>query len=352
MQTILITGGTGYIGSHTCLNLIEKNFRVIIIDSLINSSFKSIISIKKILKDKYPDIDKRLFFFEGDIRNESFLKSIFNKFTTTDSKIESVIHFAGLKSVSESVSNPLSYWEVNVYGSITLFKVMDFFNCNEIVFSSSANVYDPSYKGKLDENAPLKPINPYGQSKLTIEEILKNMYSSNVSKWKIAILRYFNPIGAHFSGELGENPVKKPSNLFPLLTEVGFNELDLLRIYGKDWPTRDGTGIRDFLHIMDLSEAHTAALYYIKENKPNINIFNIGTGKGTTVLELIKIFEKVNNCSINYKFSPRRDGDISQSIADISKALFYLNWKPLLSIENACKDSWRWIAKNPKGYIK
>ena len=350
MQTILITGGTGYIGSHTCLNLIEKNFRVIIVDSFANSTYMSIIRIKRILKDKFPDIEKRLFFFEGDIRNESFLKEIFIKFTSNDSKISSVIHFAGLKSVSESVSYPLSYWDVNVCGSITLFKVMDFFNCNEIVFSSSANVYDPSYKGKLNENAPLKPINPYGQSKLAIENILQNMYSSKIDKWKIAILRYFNPIGAHISGEIGENPVHKPSNLFPLLNLVGFKELEILNIYGKDWPTRDGTGIRDFIHVMDLSEAHVAALNHIKKNKPKINIFNIGTGKGTTVLELIKIFEKVNNCSINYKFCPRRDGDISQSIADISKALFYLDWKPLLSIENSCKDSWRWMTKHPRKY--
>ena len=188
----------------------------------------------------------------------------------------------------------------------------------------------------------------YGQSKLTVENILKNIYLSNPKKWKIAILRYFNPIGSHFSGKIGENPKNKPSNLFPILCHVGIKNLEFLEIFGKDWPTRDGTGIRDFIHVMDLSNAHTAALVYIKENKPNISIFNIGTGKGTTVLELIKIFEKINKCSINFKFSARRKGDVSHSIADISKALSYLNWKPSFSIEDACKDAWLWINKNFK----
>ena len=346
MKSILITGGTGYIGSHTCIKLIEKNYRVIIVDSLINSSYKSIIRIKKILKKKFQDIDKRLFFFKGDIRNELFLKDVFNKFHSENSKVESVIHFAGLKSTLESISNPLAYWDVNVYGSINLLKVMDIFNCNEIVFSSTANVYDPSFSSNLDENSPLNPINPYGYSKLTIENILKNIYQSNTNKWKIAILRYFNPIGAHPSGDIGESPKNKPSNLFPLLCEVAKNNLNCLEIFGNDWPTRDGTGIRDFIHVMDLAEAHVAALNYIKENNHNINFFNIGTGKGTTVLELIKLFEKTNNCSINLKFSSRREGDISQSIADISKALCHLDWKPNFSIEDSCRDGWQWITKN------
>ena len=352
MQTILITGGTGYIGSHTCLTLIEKNFRVVIIDSLVNSSFIAISRVKKILKDKYPDIEKRLFFYKGDIRDESFLKDIFLKFYSNNSKINSVIHFAGLKSVSESVSMPLSYWSMNVCGSVSLFKVMNSFDCNEIVFSSTANVYDPSFKNKLNEKAPLKPINPYGQSKLTVEKILQDLYESNPNKWKIAILRYFNPIGAHFTGEIGEDPIFYPSNLFPLLNYVGLKKISFLQIFGNDWPTRDGTGIRDFIHVMDLSRAHLAALNYIKKNKPQIDIFNIGTGKGTTVLELIKVFESVNKCQINYEISSRRHGDISQSIADISKALSLLDWKPSHSIEESCKDGWSWITKNPQGFIK
>ena len=348
MRYILITGGAGYIGSHTCITLIEKNYRVIIIDSFINSSYDSIIRIKKILKNKYPDIDNRLFFLQGDVRNESFLINVFLKFSSGENKIDAVIHFAGLKSASDSVSNPLDYWNVNVCGSINLLKVMDRFNCNEIVFSSTANVYDPAYINNLDEKAPLNPINPYGQSKLTIENILKNIHLSNTNKWKITILRYFNPIGAHFSGKIGESPKNKPLNIFPILCQVGIKNLEFLEIFGKDWPTRDGTGIRDFIHIMDLSEAHAAALLYVKENKPKISIFNIGTGKGTTVLELIKIFEKINKCSINFKFSPRRKGDVSQSIADISKALSCLNWKPSFSIEDSCKDGWLWINKNHK----
>jgi len=342
MKTILVTGGSGFIGSHTCISLLEKNFRVIVIDSLANSSPLNLDLLSDILNINYLDLSERFFIYKGDIRDESFLVEIFEKFRQSKKTIDAVIHFAGLKAVNESILRPLEYWSTNVGGTLSLLKIMSQFNCYELVFSSSATVYDIFFKGLLDEKAPLNPQNPYGRNKLTIEHILNDLYISQPDLWKIAILRYFNPIGAHFSGKIGEAPVKDSSNLFPLISQVAAGKRDKLQIYGNDWPSHDGTGIRDFIHVMDLAEAHLSSLKYIDNSNPDIFTFNIGTGKGTTVLELIRIFERVNKCVIPIEFTKRRKGDVPFSVANISLALKVLDWSPNRSIEEACLDGWRW----------
>ena len=342
MKTILVTGGSGFIGSHTCISLLEQNFRVIVIDSLANSSSLNLDLLSDILNINYLDLSERFFFYKGDIRDESFLVEIFEKFRQSKKTIDAVIHFAGLKAVNESILRPLEYWSTNVGGTLSLLKIMSQFNCYELVFSSSATVYDTFFKGLLDEKAPLNPQNPYGRNKLTTEQILNDLYISQPDLWKIAILRYFNPIGAHFSGKIGEAPVKDSSNLFPLISQVAAGKRDKLQIYGNDWPSHDGTGIRDFIHVMDLAEAHLSSLKYINNSNPDIFTFNIGTGKGTTVLELIRIFERVNKCVIPIEFTKRRKGDVPFSVANISLALKVLDWSPNRSIEEACLDGWRW----------
>ena len=342
MKTILVTGGAGFIGSHTCISLLQNNYRVIVVDSFTNSFPLTTDLLYELLDIKNVDLSKRFFIFKGDIRDENFLVGIFKKFRGMQENINSVIHFAGLKAVNESILNPLEYWSANVGGTLSLLKVMSQFDCFQMVFSSSATVYDSCFEGILTEKAPLKPKNPYGRNKLTIENILRDIQSSQPEIWRIAILRYFNPIGSHLSGKIGEAPKKDTSNLFPLISQVASGEREKLKIYGNDWPTHDGTAIRDFIHIMDLAEAHLASLKYISSSRPEIFTFNIGTGKGTTVLELIRIFEKVNKCVIPFEFTIRRKGDVSCSIADIKLALKVLDWSPKRTIQDACLDGWKW----------
>ena len=290
MKTVLVTGGCGFIGSHTCVSLIENDYKVVVIDSFTNSSPTNFNILSEIVNIKYGDLSKRFFLFKGDIRDEFFLSEIFKEFQRTQDGIDSVIHIAGLKAVSESILKPLEYWSANVSGTLSLLKIMRRFNCFKIIFSSSATVYDAFFEGILNEQAPVKPQNPYGRNKLAIESILKDLYMSQPDFWKIAILRYFNPIGSHPSGKIGEAPTNETSNLFPLISQVAAGKRKKLNIYGNDWPTHDGTGMRDFIHVMDLAEAHLASLKYIDNAKPDIFTFNIGTGTGTTVLELIRIF--------------------------------------------------------------
>lgn len=342
METILITGGAGFIGSHTCLEMLEGGYDLCIIDSLANSSKKIISQIKKITSETKNVKLGKLFFREGDLRSISFIEMVFLEFENKKMPFTSVIHFAGLKAVQESVINPLTYWEVNISSTINLLKIMNKYNCNKLVFSSSATIYDQSKKGKFVENSPKKPINPYGNTKLTIEKILNDLFDSNVNKWKIVNLRYFNPVGAHNSGMIGENPISRPTNLFPLILKVSRKEIKELSIYGNDWPTKDGTCIRDYIHVMDLADAHLAALHYLNENPPQIISFNIGTGKGTSVLEVIEKFVKVNLVSLPYKFQSRREGDSAWVVADNKFALERLDWSPRRSIEDMCADSFRW----------
>ena len=344
MSTILATGGLGFIGSHTCTILLEKGKNVLAIDSLENSSESVFFQIQKILSSSNSNNKGKFSFIKGDVRDKDFLREVFIKYKTSGQSIDSVIHFAGLKAVGESVSNPLKYWDININSTLSLLAIMEEFNCRNLIFSSSATVYKPEIllNKKVTEESDLYPINPYGNTKFTIEKILLDLSISRPEKWRIANLRYFNPVGAHYSGLIGENPKDQPNNLLPALIKVLNKEKKELSIFGNDWPTKDGTCIRDFIHVMDLAEAHIAALNFLLINPPqNINI-NIGTGKGTTVLELVETFIEINKCKIPYRFVKRRPGDAPFSVADNSKALKLLEWKPKRSIKEICEDAWKW----------
>ena len=342
MKNILITGGCGFIGSHTCIQLLKDGNNVCVIDSLINSSEKTILKINKILKLSNYENKGNLIFKKGDLKDKDFLKNVFNDFTETNKTFDAVFHFAGLKSVTESVITPLRYWRENLNITLNLLEIMNDFDCNKLVFSSSASLYAPNDKGIFTESSPRNPINPYGKTKLAIEKILEDLFLSDIKKWKIANLRYFNPVGAHESGLIGENPLITPTNLFPIILKVAKGRIKKLPIYGGDWPTKDGTCIRDYIHIMDLADAHIAALNFLDQNRPQINSFNIGTGTGNSVMEIVRTFKKVNNISVPYEFKKRRIGDPAITIADNRKALKFLNWSPKRNINDMCCDAWRY----------
>ena len=349
MKRILVTGGTGFIGSHTCASLLEDGNEVYIIDSLSHSSKKCLDNINLIFSKRNIDISNKLYFFKGDLRNKEFLDSVFEKVKSKGKSIDGVIHFAGLKAVAESVNYPLMYWENNVLGSLNLFKSMSENNCKTIVFSSSATVYGNSKDELIKETANINPINTYGTTKFTVENLLNNIYQTKTNEWNIAILRYFNPIGAHDSGLIGENPLQKPNNIFPLIINAAYDNTKL-KVFGNDWPTHDGTCIRDYIHVLDLAEGHLKALDFLFKNNNQLINLNIGTSKGYSVLDLIKTFEKANNVEVPFIFCNRRDGDCCKLIANNLKAKEILNWHPLKSLEEMCRDGWRWKLMNPKGY--
>lgn len=348
MKTILVTGGSGFIGSHACVCLLEQNYNIVVLDSNINSSLNSIIGVRNIVREKVKSSIK-IKHIKGDIRDEVSLKKIFSEAEYSQNPIEAVIHFAGLKSVQESVFNPLSYWNNNVFGTLQLIKVMNLFNCKTIVFSSSATVYKNNDAGLLIETDDIKPSNPYGQTKATVENILKSVFESD-NEWRIGNLRYFNPIGAHQSGFIGENPKNKPNNLFPYICGVASGKFDKLRIFGNNWPTFDGTGIRDYIHVMDLAEAHISALDFLLNAKPQILNLNVGTGIGTSVIELVNTFQKVNNIEIPFEFSEKREGDVAMSVADNSKIMSLFKWQPKRDLKDMCLDGWNWQLKNQNGF--
>ena len=350
MKKILVTGGAGFVGSHTCLVLLENGYEIIIYDSFANSNRKSLDRIIDILNLKIKYRKPKIQIIKGDIRDEIKLNALFLESKESGMPIEAVIHFAGLKSVEQSVFNPLLYWDVNVNGSLKLFEVMNRYNCRTIIFSSSATIYDVKNDKPLSEDSEIKPINPYGKTKASIEQILNDIYCSCSSKWRIANLRYFNPIGAHPSGLIGEAPIGKPSNIFPYITQVATGNLDRLKIFGNDWPTVDGTGVRDYIHVMDIAEGHIAAMEYLQNGKPKIINLNLGTGLGTSVLELINIFQRVNSLEIPYEISSRRKGDLAHVVADNSLAISCLKWSPKRSIEQMCIDGWKWQSLNSCGY--
>tara|TARA_B100001093_G_scaffold256916_1_gene245685 strand:+ start:36453 stop:37508 length:1056 start_codon:yes stop_codon:yes gene_type:complete len=345
LSLILATGGLGFIGSHTCISLLENQFDILIIDSLINSSIENLERIK-LIKNNQSYLGQ-IYFVKGDLRDVNLLDDIFNNYFLKKNPIEAVIHFAGLKSVEESVMFPLKYWDTNINSLLCLLKVMNKYNCKKFVFSSSATIYEPLEKEKLKEGSIKLPINPYGNTKLTSEKILNDLYKSDKS-WKIVNLRYFNPVGAHESSLLGENPKGMPSNLFPIISKVIVGELEKLSIFGNDWPTKDGTCIRDYIHVMDLAEAHCAALKFVKNNRSQMISLNIGNSLGFSVLEIVKTYSKVNNILINYEFNDRRKGDAPYIVADNSLALKTLNWIPFRSIEDICKDSFNFTQKQFK----
>lgn len=334
---ILITGGAGYIGSHTVVKLLEAGSDVVVFDNFCNSSCVALARIQSIT-------GKSVRFYEGDIRNSSQLLEVFRK-----NEIESVIHFAGLKAVGESVADPISYYENNVAGTLQLLKVMRQCEVRTLVFSSSATVYGDPASVPVRENFPRSATNPYGRSKLIVEEVLEDLCNSEPD-WRIARLRYFNPVGAHESGEIGENPNGVPNNLLPYIAQVAIGRREYLNVFGADYPTIDGTGVRDFIHVQDLAEGHLAALNYLRRNK-GLFTANLGTGEGISVLQMVAAFEKASGKPINYKIVDRRPGDVAQCWADPSYAKSALGWEARRSLDDMCADAWRWQSKNPNGFI-
>ncbi len=350
MKSLLVTGGTGFIGSHTCLVLLEKGYNIYVIDSLANSSSLAIDNILKIYNLSCNKFSNKINFIQGDLRNKDIIDETFQRAQNSHEPIEGVIHFAGLKSVEESTKKPILYWQVNVLGTMNLLEVMQKYHCRTIVFSSSATIYGTSSKSPLVETSSIKPINPYGTTKYANELILNDVFNGDLNNWKIAILRYFNPIGSHHSGMLGEAPNGIPNNIFPYICQLSQGKLKQLQIFGKDWPTKDGTGVRDYIHVMDLAEGHLAALECLFSEESQLLTVNLGTGKGTSVLELVETFEKVNKCRLKYVFTDRRAGDSAIVFANIDKAKSRLNWKPKRNLKDMCKDGWLWQKLNPNGY--
>ena len=338
MKTILITGGCGYIGSHVCVELIQEGYEVIVIDNLCNSSIEVLKRIRNITGS---DIS----FYQNDVRDKSMLLKIFKKHS-----IDSVIHFAGLKSLRESLEYPMEYYNNNVVGAMTLCEVMAESNCKSIVFSSSASVYGNPYTVPIREDFPLLTSNPYGQSKLIIEKLLQDIFISD-GQWNIAILRYFNPVGAHKSGLIGESPNGIPNNLFPYVSQVAIGKRPKLKIFGGDYDTHDGTGVRDYIHVVDLAKGHVKALQAL-ENKPQVLTVNLGTGNGYSVLDMIKAFEKASGKTVPYKVVDRRPGDIATCYTDPVYAAEKLGWHAECELDEMCEDAWRWQSQNPDGYSK
>lgn len=335
-MAILITGGAGYIGSHMCIELLMNNEDIVVFDNLVNSNMEAIKRVEEIT-------EKQITFYQGDLLNHDDIKLVFEQ-----EKIEAVIHFAGLKAVGESVEMPLTYYHNNVTGTLNLCSVMRVFGVKRLVFSSSATVYGASSSVPICETAPLAATNPYGRSKLMIEDILRDLYRSD-EEWSISLLRYFNPIGAHESGLIGENPNGIPNNLMPYITQVAMGKMPSLRIFGSDYSTADGTGVRDYIHVMDLVKGHVQALMKTSL-ETGVEAYNLGTGKGYSVMDLIATFEKVSGVEVPYKVVERRPGDIATSYADPSKAKRELQWTAKRTIEDMCRDAWNWQQKNPKGY--
>lgn len=337
MKTILVTGGAGYIGSHTVLQLLEQNFDVVVLDNLCNSSPESLRRVESIT-------DKKVTFIQGDIRDDIVLNRVFTSY-----RIDAVIHFAGLKAVGESVEQPLKYYENNVFGTLQLCKVMQQHQVTNIVFSSSATVYGDPAALPLREDMPTgQPTNPYGQSKLMVEHVLTDLYASNY-QWNIVLLRYFNPAGAHPSGLIGEDPNGIPNNLMPFITQVATGKRACLNVFGDDYDTHDGTGVRDYIHVEDLAAGHLKALTKIFDSA-GLCLFNLGTGKGYSVLDMVNAFQDESGKRIPYNIVPRRSGDVAACFADPSKAEKELHWQAKKGLLDMCRDSWRWQDNNPDGY--
>ena len=345
---VLLTGGAGFIGSHTALLMLQKGYDLLIFDSFANSSFNVIKAIKNYLGST--KIDYKLKIIKGDIRNKSNLDKVFKDAIIEGNPIEAVIHFAGLKSVSESVSNPLDYWDVNVSGTQNLLEIMRNNKCYSFVFSSSATIYGSKDSKPIKEDQKVDPVNPYGKTKVAIENMLNDLYKSNMNLWKICSLRYFNPVGAHPSGLIGEDPIGIPNNLFPFLTQVAIGRQDTLNVFGDDWDTHDGSGIRDYIHIIDLSEGHLAAIDYLNTKGSCLEFINLGSGNGYSVFQIISQFESTTGCQIPFSIQSRRDGDVAKCYADISKAKKLLGWTPKRTLEQICFDGWNWQIQNPNGY--
>jgi UDP-glucose 4-epimerase len=336
-MSILITGGAGYIGSHTCVELLKANYDIVVYDNYSNSQPESLDRVKELTGKDFP-------IYEGDIRDTKRLAEVFNI-----EKIDAVIHFAGLKAVGESCVKPLEYYDNNIGGTVKLLQVMRNAGCKRIVFSSSATVYGSENEVPFNENMKVGgTTNPYGTTKLYIETILKDLYSSD-NTWSISILRYFNPIGAHESGRIGENPNGIPNNLMPFIAQVAVGKRPVLSVFGNDYETKDGTGVRDYIHVVDLADGHVKAVTRLL-TKTGLDIYNLGTGIGYSVLDIVKTFEKVNNIEIPIQIAPRRAGDIAVCYADAQKAKAELGWTAQRNLDDMCRDTWNWQKNNPNGY--
>ncbi|WP_311377489.1 UDP-glucose 4-epimerase GalE [Anaerococcus vaginalis] len=337
MKNVLITGGAGYIGSHVAVELLNKNYKVIVYDNLTNSSKISVKRVEEIT-------GKNIIFYEADILDEKKLSEVFEK-----ENIDVVIHCAALKAVGESVKKPLEYYHNNISGTLSLLKIMRKYSCKNIIFSSSATVYGDPEKVPITEDSPKGTCtNPYGWTKSMMEQIMTDLQKSD-PEWKVVLLRYFNPIGAHESGKIGEDPQGIPNNLLPYIAQVAVGKLDYLRVFGDDYDTVDGTGVRDYIHVVDLAKGHVLSVDKI-DKLEGVSIINLATGNGYSVLEVLKAFEKACGKKISYKIVERREGDIAKCFADASKAYEVLGWKAEKDIDEMCEDSWRWQSQNPNGY--
>ena len=339
---ILITGGAGYIGSHTCIELLAAGFELVVIDNLSNSKRESLRRVEEIS-------GTTLIFVETDVRNKSGLEQVFAAHS-----IDAVIHFAGLKAVGESVEKPLKYYDVNVTGSLVLLEVMAAANVKTLVFSSSATVYGDPHAVPICEDFPLTATNPYGRSKLMIEDILRDVYRADPS-WHIGLLRYFNPVGAHPSGKIGEDPSGIPNNLMPIVAQVACGKRDFVSVYGNDYNTQDGTGVRDYIHVMDLARGHVKALNALNtlsssQNRSGLVTLNLGTGTGYSVLDVVKAFEAASGRAVPYKIAARRPGDVAECFADPALAAKTIGWRAELGLDEMCADAWRWQNANPNGF--
>ncbi|MBE6978822.1 MAG: UDP-glucose 4-epimerase GalE [Ruminococcaceae bacterium] len=338
-MNILVTGGAGYIGSHTCVELLESGYNVIVIDNLCNSNPESLNRVKELT-------GKEVKFYEGDVRDEALLKKIF-----AENAIDAVIHFAGLKAVGESVAQPWRYYDNNLNSTLVLTKVMEEAGCKKIIFSSSATVYSGDNEMPLRETSKTgNCTNPYGWTKYMTEQILSGMAHAD-KEWSIVLLRYFNPIGAHASGRIGEDPRGIPNNLMPYITQTAIGRREFLSVYGNDYDTHDGTGVRDYIHVVDLAKGHVAAVKYAAQNL-GCEVFNLGTGTGYSVLDMVKAFEEANNLKLPYKIVDRRPGDLATCYADPAKSAEKLGWKAEKNLVDMCRDSWNWQSKNPMGFAK
>ncbi len=338
MTHILVTGGAGYIGSHTCLELIELGYEITVVDNLTNANRESLNRVERLT-------GKEIKLVVADVRDRERLSAVFAE---AERPIASVIHFAGLKAVGESVEKPLLYYQNNLISTLVLTEVMLEQGCRNIIFSSSATVYGDPEKSPIPENAPLFCTNPYGRTKLMTEEILRDVNRAH-PQLNVALLRYFNPVGAHPSGEIGEHPAGIPNNLTPYITQVLVGKLEELSVFGDDYPTVDGTGVRDYIHVVDLARGHVKALEKLADN-PGVVVYNLGTGRGYSVLEVIRGFERASGKSVAYRIAPRRPGDAASCYADPAKAERELGWKTEFDLDQMCVDSWRWQRKNPEGY--
>ncbi|GGD73245.1 UDP-glucose 4-epimerase GalE [Paenibacillus nasutitermitis] len=336
-MAILVTGGAGYIGSHTCVELLEAGYEIVVVDNYTNSSPEALNRVMEITGRTFP-------VYELDLRDRGALAEVFEAHS-----IDAVIHFAGLKAVGESVRSPLWYYEMNMNSTLVLCEVMGIYGVRRLVFSSSATVYGASGDMPLAEDSPVEAASPYGRTKQMIEQILQDLAVSDM-RWSICILRYFNPVGAHKSGRIGENPAGIPNNLMPYLSQVAAGRLEQLSVYGSDYPTPDGTGIRDYIHVVDLALGHIRALGQIMDCA-GLDIYNLGTGRGASVLEMIASFEQATGAKVPYRFAARRPGDIAVSCADVRKARYGLGWTASRGLSEMCEDTWRWQANNPDGYV-